>query len=252
MHKKAILTLIGISSVCSLSAAITPFSESFSYTNGNLVGNGTWAAHSGTTSPVQVTSGAIILAQGGGSREDVNRSFGALAAGETVFASFTFSVTGGPAVTSTYFAHFLLAPSFFRSRIYVNAITGGDYTLAFGNGSNIEATSTTALTFGTTYTAITSYDFDTGAASLWINPTSITSPSISATANILNIGTAVTSFAFRQAAGNTTQTIDNLVVGDSFASVIPEPSSAAALAGMFALAGVMLRRRRRESLNLQS
>jgi len=41
--------------------------------------------------------------------------------------------------------------------------------------------------------------------------------------------------------------VDNFTV-----TAIPEPSSTAALAGMFALAGVMLRRRRHESLNLQS
>jgi len=247
MHKKTIRTLIGISSVCSLSAAITPFSESFSYPNGNLVGNGTWATHSGTALPVQVTSGAIILAQGAGGREDVNRSFGALAADDVIFASFTFSVTGGPAVTSTYFAHFR-STSDFRSRIYVSAITGGDYTLAFGH-DQVEETSTTVLTYGTTYTAVTYFDFNTGEAVLWINPTSTLSPAIF-TSFIST--TAITSFAFRQGPGNTTQTIDNLIVGTSFASVIPEPSSTAALAGMFALAGVMLRRRRRESLNLQS
>jgi len=48
------------------------------------------------------------------------------------------------------------------------------------------------------------------------------------------------------AAGGTSR-VDNFTV-----TAIPEPSSTVALAGMFALAGVMLRRRRRESLNLQS
>ena len=56
-------------------------SEPFSYPDGNLVGNdpavgGVWAAFSGAGSlPVQVTSNTISIAQGAGSREDVNVPF---------------------------------------------------------------------------------------------------------------------------------------------------------------------------------
>ena len=73
-------SILGIGAVVALAGtafAVTPFVEDFSYADGNLVGNGGWAAHSGAgNSPVQVSGGQITLNQGSGSREDVNRSIG--------------------------------------------------------------------------------------------------------------------------------------------------------------------------------
>ena len=62
------------------------FSDNFnSYSPGNLVGQGGWAAHSAAgLTPVQVSGGTISLVQGSGSREDVNHDLGAImGAGDT-------------------------------------------------------------------------------------------------------------------------------------------------------------------------
>jgi len=201
-----------------------------SFTNGNLVGQNGWSAHSGAGNlPVQVdTSGTVTLLQGPNSREDVNRKVGAFTPGNTYYAGFILSVGGAETVTNTYFAHFLEGTSTFRSRVWVTADAGGDYTLAFGNGSSIESTWADTLSFNTPYTVVMSFDFDSGNANLWVNPLDINSTSIAATAST----SAQSALAFRQAAGDTTQTISNIVVGTNFAqtlAVIPEPGTLALL-----------------------
>lgn len=190
--------------------------DAFPHADGNLVGKtpeigGTWAAHSGAgATPVQVTSNKVILAQGSGSREDVNSSFTPLVAGGKLYAGFDLIVTGGN--TEVYFAHFLQGTSNFRSRVFVTAFTGNDYTLAFGHLAK-EATWATGLTFGTTYRVVVSYEYTGDVGKLWINPISEGSTSISATPGT-SLGVA--GFAFRQASGNSTETIDNLCVATTF------------------------------------
>ncbi|HEX5470405.1 MAG TPA: hypothetical protein VFW73_00880, partial [Lacipirellulaceae bacterium] len=102
-------------------------SDQFPYSNGDLVGNtpaigGTWAAHSAAgVTPVQVSGGTIALAQGSGSREDVNVPFDggfAAGAGDVLYSGFDLTVPDpGAAITPTYFAHFLQGTSNFTSRL---------------------------------------------------------------------------------------------------------------------------------------
>jgi len=223
-------------------------SETFSYADGNLVGNSTWAAHSGAgNTPIQVASGAITLLQGAGSREAVNiKPIGLLplAAGGKVYASFDVAVSGSS--SNVYFAHFISGISVFDARVFVAPFLNSDYTIGLGTGSSPTSTWETGLTFGTTYKIVVSYDFETGATNLWVNPASEISPMISVNGTTLR---AIEGFAFRQArqanpAIVNTQIIDNLMLGTTFGSAIPEPSSYAAIFGGLALAGVMARRRR--------
>ncbi len=227
--KKTLLTIIGLAavSISVVNAQILFEQNDFTYTAGDLVGQDGWATHSGTGTQVQVaTDGSFTLNQGSGSREDVNQDVGAFTAGNTYYAGFTLNVTGGTTVTNTYFAHYLNGTTNFRSRLWVTSFTGSDYTLAFGNGSAIEVTWATGLDYDTDYTVLFSYTQDTGAASLWINPVNSLSTSISATA--LTQSPALSAVAFRQAGGDTTQVISNLVVGTNFDSTlaaIPEPTT---------------------------
>lgn len=220
-----------------------------SWTAGDVVGQNGWTAHSGAAAvPVQVdTSGTMTLAQGSSSREDVSRGVGTIGLGETYYAAFNFSTTAPSTPTATYFAHFKNATTGFSSRIFVTSFAGEDFTLGFGNGA-LESTWATGLTFGVEYTVVASYTLSgdglSSTASLWLNPTDSASTSIAATGTIPN---NVEAFAFRQAAGNTTQLVSNLVVGTDFdqtLAAVPEPSTVA-LAGLSLFAMLYLFRRRR-------
>jgi len=229
--------------------------DSFTYANGNLVTQdppigGAWAAHSGAASvPVQVTGGAAVIAQGAGSREDVNTAFEGgetASAGETFYAAFDLTIADPAAtIVDVNFAHFLAGTTTFDGRLWVTAPTTAGYRLALSNDNSITDADgevrTADLAFGTTYRVVTSYNFDAKTSSIWIDPTTSTAP---LTATDPGFSDAVASYAFRQAAGNTTQTVDNLIVATTPEEVgvtVPEPTSLAAV-GLGAMA--LLRRRR--------
>jgi hypothetical protein len=239
------------------------FSDSFNYLDSTaIVGQtptvgGAWAqTGTGTNGPVAVNNGAINIIQGPSSTyaQDVNAPFdGGYTAGvgSKLYASFDLTVTNAAAtVTDVYFAHFLQGTSSFVERLYVTApAADSGYRLALTNGSTALATNTGAvrsddLAFGTTYKVVLSYDYDAKAGSLWINPTSESSASLTPTDT--GFQTAVVAFAFRQGspsgAVTTTQTIDNLLVGTTFGDVVsvPEPASI----GLLGLGAVGLLRRR--------
>lgn len=217
-------------------------SEQFNYPDGNLAGNGGWTAHSGVGAmPVQVTGGTAVLNQGSGSREDVNVLTGTtLAAGQTWYAGFDFTNSGGSA--NVYFAHFFQSTSVFAARTFVTPATGGgDYTLGLSDAGGVPDAGVTwasDLSFGTTYRAVISYSFDTGNTRLWINPVLEGDTNLSTTGQVSR---PLTGFALRQSGGDSSQTIDNLIVGDSFAAVVPAPGALALLG----LGGLAAARRRR-------
>lgn len=252
-------SIVAVVALCALAASpvlgAVLVNETFTHPDGNLVGQvptpgpgAAWAAHSGAGSvPVQVTGGKITLAQGSGTREDVNVDAGtAIGAGGKWYAAFDLSIPSvADAITNVYFAHFLQGTSNFTSRVWITApegAIGSGYRLALSNGSNMTAVGvakTGDLAFDTTYRVVTSYDFDTKTGSMWINPTTEASTSFAATdAGFAN---AVTAYAFRQGSGNSSQVIDNLLVGTTFGEVVPEPTTLVLLAA----AGSMLWRRRR-------
>ena len=226
--------------------------ETFTYADGNLVGNdpaigGAWAAHSGAGAiPVQVTSGAAVVAQGSGSREDVNSGFEggfAAGAGDVLYSAFDLTINDpAAAIVDANFAHMLQGTSAFASRLWVTAPSASGYRIALSGDNSITdldgEVRSDDLAFGTTYRVVTHYDYDTGDATLWIDPTGTA---------VSPIGTSVTAtdgfsdevhaYAFRQAGGNTSQIIDNLEVG-----LVPEPTSLAVL-GLGGL-GLLGRRRR--------
>ena len=217
--------------------------ETFTYTDGNLTDNAAWVAHSGTVGLIQVSSGAITLTDS--ATEDANISFATATSGE-LFAAFDFSVADPGSYTGTdfeYFAHFRDDGTDYTSRIDIAAFSASGFRLGIaGSSSTADATWASDLTYGNTYTAVVGFSFTTGISTLWIDPTVLGSTNVTSVADTV---ADFSSFAFRQSSATPNQsiTIDNLLVGTSFSQVVPEPSAYAMLAGMFALASVMLRRR---------
>jgi PEP-CTERM motif len=232
--------------------------ESFTHDDGALEGQspeigGAWASHSGDgTNDVQVVSGQAKLNQPG-SGEDIHSDFstGAIGAGATIYSSFDLTVpVPGTAVNDVYFAHFKDNGNFFGARIWMTAPTSNGYRLALSNDNSItdadgEVFWGSDLLFGATYQVMSSYSYDTGVTSLWVDPASQASTSITAADGFA--GDGFTNYSLRQSTASTMQLIDNLVVATSFEEArtggVPEPASLSllGLAGL-ALAGVARRR----------
>ena len=233
-------------------------SETFTYADGGLVGKdppigGVWNAHSAGTA-IPVAGNAITLSQGAGSREDDNVPYEGgftLGAGGVLYAGYDLTVPDpGAAIVDGYFAHFLTGTTLFDARVWMTAPTTSGYRLAMSNDNSITDSDgevrSTDLAFGTTYRIVTKYDFDGKSGKLWINPVTEASTSFSATDP--GFSDASVAFAFRQAAGNTTQSIDNLYVSTSFQGAltgteVPEPATA----GLVMIVGLALALRRRRT-----
>ena len=100
--------------------------------------------------------------------------------------------------------------------------------------------STVPVVEGQTYHLVAALDFDNDRLSLWVDPTAgdLANPDATRAYTGTNWSSAV-----RLASGGTAPTSwDNLVVGTTFADVVPEPTTIAWLGGIGALA--LLRRRR--------
>ncbi len=239
--KKCLVWMVLLLGSPTLASADVLLNETFSYGNGNLVGNGGWGAHSGAGSqPVQVDAGAIVLNQGSGSREDVSVDLGqVMGAGDIWRFEFDVSVSGTAAAQNVYFAHFKNAGTgtAFNARLFITAPTaGGDFT--FGIGETASTPSTTfnsAFNYGTTYRVFAEYNYDLGYSELWIDSRTNGVIDSSGDPDTLQL---MSMMAFRQAGGNTSMRIDNLTV-----TAVPEPTSFGTL--MLVGIGLAFARRRR-------
>lgn len=246
MKIKSTLGVAALASAFVISATATVLiDETFTYSDGALTGNAAWNTHSGTAGQITVSGGAITLTDS--ASEDPNTTFAAVTSG-SVFASFDISVADPTSYSGTdfeYFAHFKDDGFDYITRTDIAAFSASGYSIGIGTSGTAEVVSAQTLQYGSNYSVILGFDFTSGLSTLWIDATSITDTNISTT--IVDSANDISAFAFRQAAATPNQgiTIDNLIVATTFAEVapVPEPSTYALLAGMFALASVMLRRR---------
>lgn len=225
--KKCLLALALVAMIATPSFGTLLMNEPFSYPDGNLVPNGGWTNHSGTT-PLGVASGEVAVLQGGGSREDAHRVFGA--ATGTLYSAFDVRVENANDIV--YFAHLMIgATTTFRSRVWVkpDPAGAGDFTFAISDTSTAgsEVSWGAGLDFSTTYRVVHSYDLATGATKLWVDQANEAGTSVSAV--ITTAVVAVDAFALRQAGGNSQQYVDNACVATSYNEAyncIPEPGTA--------------------------
>ena len=225
MKKTLILTMATLLIASGVSAAVI-VSDDFSYPDGSLVGNGTWASHSGTPGDFLVASGKAVC-QHGVPSEDVNIPFTPTGGG-TIYYGLDFSVDDlGHPFTGTdneYFAHFRVGFNFSARLDIVEPTGGGDFSVGIGSDeSTADAIWATDLSYGVTYRAIVSYDQDGNIAELWIDPTAPGDTSILGE-DRPDPGDVPDSFALRQSdsSENETVRVDNLVVADDFDGACPD------------------------------
>jgi hypothetical protein len=246
---KKILIALTIGAALGTAQAGIFFTDSFSYPDGSLVTNsgGLWATHSGTAGQMQVTGGQAIVS--GANSEDVHRDTGTtMGAGDIWYAGFDVTVSGTE-TAPVYFAHFITGASTFGSRVFITSpASGGDFAFALSGTSSVDQTWASDSTFGVTYRLVASYNYDTGAAQLWLNPSSESDTSLTSVNGFAN--DAFTGFAFREASNGSTESIDNITIANTFSEAltgvaVPEPSTLAmAASGGLALLGLGFKRRK--------
>ncbi|MGA0845945.1 MAG: PEP-CTERM sorting domain-containing protein [Luteolibacter sp.] len=223
-------------------------------TNGTINGQtpsvgGNWTLISGTPDQILVVGNRVQLSDA--LSEDIESGFGSSYTSGSLYFGFDLIVTDPGTYTATdyeYFAHF--SGSTFTARTDLAAFSASGYR------PGVATTSATAevvwgsdLAYGTDYRLVVGYDFATGLASLWVDPSAITDPSITSTTAVSGI--TLDAFNFRQSSASPDQSIsiDRLRVATTFdevslnAAAVPEPGSAAMLAAA-AMASCFRRRLR--------
>jgi hypothetical protein len=235
--------------------------EPFNYSDGELttVSSNAWVVHSpgvtanaDPTRQLKVQSGQVVInATDTNSRDDAGRLLNTTFNPSTdntsvIYGSFdvNFSVlpSGAAGVTSgSYFAHLKSSASNeFYARIGANidpTVTAGKFRLAVANenwNSAVTFEHPTELSLNTTYKVVFKFDLATDRTTLWVDPASEASTSVTATDVPSYAAGNINAFAVRQGTSGTSPnfgwpgglTLDNIVIGDSFATVaVPEASS---------------------------
>jgi hypothetical protein len=202
------------------------FSDTFSYLDGSLVTNSSflYTNFSGTNGDMLVASGKLSLTFR--RAEDVavpltNAPY-APASGVILYAGMTVNFSELP--SSSYFAFFKDAASDFRGKIFAttsNAASGSFRFAVMNTGSTLAATNPVLaqdIALNTTHRIILRYDVGTGLSTLWLDPASESDTSI--TGSDFAGTSTISTFAFRQNSGIGSLTVDDLLVGTTFADVL--------------------------------
>jgi|GEM_PF-6678881 len=254
----------GTSAPFTVQAGFSPIYEPFSGT-GNLSANPNWTTHSGTAGQIQFLTTAsdvgnslsypqLTSPQGNRVRivrnnsEDVNRGFTAVTSGTLYYSALIkiLDTLGLPASGDNfgdYFLHFGTTSgssvSTFFARLHIRKGSSGN-TVQVGVANRGSATtvqptfSTSNLAVNQTHFVVVKYDIGSGAASLWVNPTTNFGAATEAggaltnTAGTTSISQAA-SICIRQGTSTGNIEIDEIRVGQTWASVTPAPAPATQL-----------------------
>jgi len=227
------LLVLGLTAIMvSPALAATLMSDSFTYADGNLAPNGGWAIYSGAATDIQVVSGRAVGS--GPNANDDHRLFTPQTTADKTYACFNVKI---PAVVGDpkpiYFAELKDGgASLLVSRVYVLPLGAGAWTF----GISYSSTSTTVgvvpwgspLSYDTEYTVAILYDPVASTSTLWVDPVTEASTSVSIVGTSAPI--AVSGFGLRQSASSSTLppspayvgtadwgfSVDNVGVGTTF------------------------------------
>ena len=241
MKKSYLLILFSLLLIpCSLSYGQL-FLENFDYPVGDLLTNHGWVNHSGTTTFITVISGnlsysgypasgignSVIVAGGGGSREDVHANFATQGSG-VLYTALLANVSAAP-TAGDYFFH--LAPpfstTFFKPRLMIR--DDGSGNLQFGITKAVTAGAvytTTTYSYNTTYLLVIKYEFFPGdsndVAHLFINPTTGSEPPVAdlTTVDIVP-DDSIGAVCLRQGGNIYSVQVDGITIGTTWLMTVP-------------------------------
>jgi endonuclease/exonuclease/phosphatase family metal-dependent hydrolase len=220
---KNLLACLCLSVFTASSPAAVLLTENFNYTNGPLitVSGSNWQNISGTSNQLTVTNSRVSMNLT--STEDAHVFLSPPPSTDTVYAGFTLRFSTMPPGGGSYFALFkdTGASTGFRARVWAltNSAPGGKYRLGMSSTTGtLNVTNTTDLSTNVDYRAVVRVSNVTGAATLWVNPTAETDSSV--TTAETPASSTITAFALRQPDTRGLVTIDDLVVGETFAEVV--------------------------------
>jgi len=210
---------------------VTPgilLADAFSYADGSLVTNSSflYTNISGTNGDMLVAGAKLSLTFR--RSEDVaapltNAPY-APAGNAVLYAGMTVNLSELP--SSGYFAYFKDAASTFRGKLFAttsNAAPGSFRFSVMNTGSTLASTNPVFdqdIALNTSHRLVLRYEVGTGLSTLWVDPTAESDPSIAA--NDFQGPTTISTFSFRQGSGIGTMTVDDLIVGTTFANVLGE------------------------------
>ncbi len=195
-----------------------------------------WTLVSGTGGQ-SVIGGQLQLntAGTGAGTGDYSKPLSSAVSTGTLYAGYDLVIQSAPTdALDNYFSHFAInnaGGGGFFSRVSLNLV-GTDTVLGLAEstttGSIANVFGSTPLAIGTTYRLVQSYDFASGEARVWLNPTDASSPSLVDSSFTPN-ATGLASFNFRiNNISDGNKLIDNFVVADTFnevVSAVPEPNA---------------------------
>lgn len=208
--------------------------DNFTYPDGQLtnVSSGKWVLTSrGSASSGQmiVSSGQVSIGQLNGEDDNSALSVSNSSAGITniLYVSYTVNYSVLPTGNNgDYFTHFS-GPSGFKARLFglTNLAASGSFRIGIANGSTTPAGFPVDLNLGETHTVVARLLLNNGSnnavGTLWVDPVNESSSSVTATDVTASAG--INLYGFRQpgATSGNTFLLDNLLVGTTFADVVP-------------------------------
>ncbi len=207
----------------------------FDYDTGGAIisiSGGFWQSHSGIAGQMQA-GGGIVTVDGVDNTEDVNAQLIGQPymtnSGAVLYSSFMVNLSELPLNNGTYFAHFKdNTISGFLARVFASTSNAAPGSFRFGIGNSTGATGSTAqiqqdLGLGTNYFVVTRLVMSNGFSTVWVNPTSESSPGATDTTAVTNL-VNIYAYALRESSGEGIENLSNLKVGLTFDSVAPPPT----------------------------